>query len=145
MPFTPRDPNFEPRIRSSFARQRVMNTIGATMTTVEPGRIEITMPFRDDLTQQNGYMHAGIVATILDSACGYAALSLMPADVDALTVEYKINLLRPAVGEKLIARASVIKAGKTLTVSSGEVVARTGEKEAIVATMTGTIMTMVAK
>lgn len=143
MPFTPRDPNFEPRIRASFARQRVMNTIGATMTAVEPGRIEITMPFRDDLTQHNGYMHAGIVATILDSACGYAALSLMSADVDALTVEYKINLLRPAVGDVLIARASVVKAGKTLTVSSGEVIARSGEKEVVGATMTGTIMTMV--
>jgi uncharacterized protein (TIGR00369 family) len=120
-----------------------MSTIGATMTAVEPGRIEITMPFRDDLTQHNGYMHAGIVATILDSACGYAALSLMPADVDALTVEYKINLLRPAVGDVLIARALVVKAGKTLTVSSGEVIARSGEKESVVATMTGTIMTMV--
>jgi uncharacterized protein (TIGR00369 family) len=142
MPSTPRDPNFESRVRSSFARQTVMQTIGATLTAVEPGKIEISMPFSDNLTQQNGYLHAGVVATILDSACGYAAVSLMPADVDALTVEYKINLLRPAQGELFVARAHVIKAGRTLTFCQGEVVARTGDKERVVASMMGTIMTM---
>jgi len=136
----PNDPNFESRVRASFARQRIMETIGAELTLVEPGRVEIALPFQIDLTQQHGFIHAGIVATILDSACGYAAFSLMPADVAVLTVEYKINLLRPAQGDRLIARAHVVKAGKTLTVCAGDVIAQTGDEEAIVASMMGTLM-----
>src|SRR5262245_54194469 len=96
MESTSLDPILESRVRASFARQRVMKTIGAQMTHVEAGSVEITLPYRWELTQQNGFLHAGIVATILDSACGYAAFSLMPADKAVLTVEYKINLLRPA-------------------------------------------------
>ncbi|OAI47663.1 hypothetical protein AYO44_09195 [Planctomycetaceae bacterium SCGC AG-212-F19] len=131
---------FESRVRASFARQRVMETIGATLARVDPGAVEIALPYRVDLTQQHGFIHAGIVATILDSACGYAAFSLMPADVAVLTVEYKINLLRPAQGERLVARARVVRSGKTLTVCTGDVVAQTGGPENVVATMLATIM-----
>jgi uncharacterized protein (TIGR00369 family) len=140
MSFTPADPNFETRIRASFATQLVMRTIGATMVRVEPGAIEIAMPFRADLTQQDGFLHAGIVATILDSACGYAAFSLLPAEAAVLTVEFKINLLRPAAGERFVARARVLKPGKTLTVCTGEVVAVAGGTEKVVASMMNTIM-----
>src|SRR5687767_12584038 len=117
-----------------------METIGAALTRVEPGAVEITLPFRADLTQQHGFVHAGIVATILDSACGYAAFSLMPADAAVLTAEYKINLLRPAAGERFAARGRVLRAGKTLTVCAGEVFAVDGGTEKAVATMLGTIM-----
>jgi uncharacterized protein (TIGR00369 family) len=137
---TPADDDFEVRVRSSFARQRIMNTIGATLTRVEPGLVEITLPSRDDLTQQHGFLHAGIVATIMDSACGYAAFSLMPADAAVLTVEYKINLLRPATGDRVIARSRVAKAGKTLTVCTADAFARTSGSEKLVATMLATIM-----
>ena len=117
---------FEARVRASFARQRVMETLGAVMTRVEPGSVEIVLPYRADLTQQHGFIHAGIAATILDSACGYAAFSLMPADVAVLTVEYKINLLRPAKGERLIARGRVVRSGKTLTVCCGRCIRSRG-------------------
>ena len=103
MSFSPLDPQFEARVRASFARQRAMETIGATLGRVEPGVVEVALPYRADLTQQHGFLHAGIVATILDSACGYAAFSLMAPDVAVLTVEYKINLLRPAQGDRFIA------------------------------------------
>lgn len=131
---------FEPRVRASFARQRVMETIGAVLTRVEAGAVEVALPYRADLTQQHGFVHAGVVATILDSACGYAAFSLMPADVAVLTVEYKINLLRPAKGDRLVARARVVRAGKTLTVCTGDVVAQAGGQENVVATMLATVM-----
>ncbi|MBA4066917.1 MAG: thioesterase [Isosphaera sp.] len=137
---TAADDGFEPRVRASFARQRVMETIGAALTRVEAGAVEIALPYRADLTQQHGFVHAGIVATILDSACGYAAFSLMPADVAVLTVEYKINLLRPATGDHLVARARVVRSGKTLTVCAGDVVSQTGGAEAVVATMLATVM-----
>ena len=132
--------DFEPRVRASFARQRVMETLGAVLTRVDPGAVEITLPYRVDLTQQHGFIHAGIVATILDSACGYAAFSLMPADVAVLTVEYKINLLRPAKGDRLVARARVVRSGKTLTVCAGDVIAQADGQENAVATMLATIM-----
>ncbi len=100
----PSDPNFEARVRQSFARQKLMTTIGATMTEVSPGVVVIELPFRYDLTQQHGFMHAGVVTAIVDTACGYAALSLMSADEDVLSVEFKINLLAPARGELMMAR-----------------------------------------
>jgi uncharacterized protein (TIGR00369 family) len=134
------DDGFEPRVRASFARQRIMETIGAVLTRVDPGAVEIALPYRADLTQQHGFIHAGIVATILDSACGYAAFSLMPADVAVLTVEYKINLLRPAKGERLVARARVVRSGKTLTVCTGDVFAQADGQENAVATMLATVM-----
>lgn len=119
MSSSPLDPQFEARVRASFARQRAMDTIGATLARVEPGLVEVELPYRVDLTQQHGFMHAGIVATILDSACGYAAFSLMAADVAVLTIEYKINLLRPAQGDRFVARGLVVRAGQTITVCSG--------------------------
>ena len=142
MNFTPQDPQFESRVRASFARQRIMETIGAALTRVEPGAVEITLPNRSDLTQQHGFLHGGIIATILDSACGYAAFSLMSADVAVLTVEYKINFLRPAGGDGFVARARVLKPGQNLTVCAGDVFAQTGNTEKTVATMLATIMAL---
>jgi len=140
--FQPQDPHFESRVRASFARQTVMTTIGATLTKVLPGEVEIVLPFRSDLTQQDGYLHAGIVTTIVDSACGYAAFSLMSVDAAVLTVEYKVNFLAPAQGERLIARGRVTKAGRTLTVGSGDVFAVRGDQEHMVATMLATMMAL---
>jgi uncharacterized protein (TIGR00369 family) len=136
---SPKNPNFEALVRESFSRQRVMTTIGATLARVEPGSVEIVLPYRDDLTQQHGFLHAGIVATILDSACGYAAFSLMPAGKAVLTVEYKINLLRPAAGAHFAARAHVIRAGRQLTVCRGDVFAQSASQVKQVATMQATI------
>ena len=121
-PFEAQDPEFETRVRESFVRQKVMGLIGARLARVEPGRVEIELPFRDDLTQQHGFFHAGIVGTIADSAGGYAAYTLMPAGSSVLSVEYKINLLAPAEGERLRASGQVVRAGRTLTVCDLEVV-----------------------
>ncbi len=139
--FEPQDPNFEARVRASFARQQMMHTIGARLASVSPGVVEIELPFRDDLTQQHGFLHAGIVATIGDTTCGYAALSLAPLDAAVLTTEYKINLLSPATGARLIARGSVTKPGRTLAVCAGDVFALSnGNDKKLVATMLATIM-----
>lgn len=138
----PLDPQFEARVRASFARQQVMTLIGAEMTTVEPGAVEITLPTRDDLTQQHGYIHAGIVTTIVDSACGYAALTLAPAEADVLTIEYKVNFLAPANGERLIARGRVLRAGRTITACAGDVSALRDGREQPIATMLGTMRIM---
>jgi len=118
-----------------------MHVLGAELSRVAPGVVEITLPFRGDLTQQHGYLHAGVLATIADSACGYAAYSLMPAGAEVLSVEFKINMLRPAQGETFSARAEVIKAGRTLTVVRADVfgVAGNDDRE-LVATMQGTMM-----
>lgn len=130
------------KISQSFARQTVMQLIGAKLGTIEPGVVEIHLPFRDDLTQQHGYLHAGIVTTIADSACGYAAFSLMPEGSEVLSVEFKVNLLRPARGDHFTARAEVIKAGRTLTVVRGDVFAVNADQTVHVATMQGTMMTV---
>ncbi|MGB0386972.1 MAG: PaaI family thioesterase [Ardenticatenaceae bacterium] len=147
--FEPRNPNFETDVRASFAKQKVMTTIGASLTRVSPGEVEIELPFRDDLTQQHGFLHAGIVTTIVDNACGYAALSLMPADAEVLTIEYKVNFLSPAIGERMIARARVSKAGRTITVCAGDVFALDdGDNEGqekLVATMLATMMTIMKR
>ncbi len=121
--FTAKDPEFETRVRASFGRQAIMELIGARITRVEPGLVEIELPYRAELTQQHGFFHAGITSTIADSAGGYAAYSLMPADASVLTTEFKINLLAPADGELLRARGRVIKPGRTLTVCEVEVFA----------------------
>ena len=104
--FVPSDDRFEQRVRSSFARQTLMETIQARLVKVRPGEVEIEIPFRADLAQQNGFMHAGIITSIIDTACGYAALSLMPQGVDVLTVEYKVNFVSPAVGLRMIGRGT---------------------------------------
>jgi uncharacterized protein (TIGR00369 family) len=121
--FTPVDPDFAARVRASFARQRVMEFIGARMTTVEPGLVEIELPYRAELSQQHGFFHAGMTSTIADSAGGYAGFMLFPADSSVLTVEYKMNLLTPADGERLVATGRVIRSGRTLTSCELEVAA----------------------
>jgi uncharacterized protein (TIGR00369 family) len=135
------NPAFADEVRQSFAKQAIMGLIGGELIRVEPGVVEIKLAYRRDLTQQDGYVHAGIVTTIADSACGYAAYSLMPPQSDVLAVEFKVNLLRPAKGDTFVARAEVIKPGKTLTVVRADVVALSGEDERrLVATMLGTMM-----
>lgn len=139
------DPNFDNRVRTSFARQTIMKTIGARMTRVSPGEVVIELAFREDLTQQHGFVHAGIITAIVDSACGYAALSLMPPNSGVLTVEYKANFLSPAKGSTFIATGRVLKAGRTLTVCAGDVVAVDDGKEKHVATMLATMMRLEEK
>ena len=137
----PRNPSFAEEITQSFKKQTIMGLIGAELTRVEPGLVEITLPYRPDLTQQHGYLHAGIVTTIADSACGYAAYSLMPAESEVLSVEFKVNLLRPAQGETFLAVAEVVKAGKTLTVVRADVFGVDQEgQHALIATMLGTMI-----
>jgi uncharacterized protein (TIGR00369 family) len=138
--FQAKNPNFERHVRESFARQQLMHTLGATLTFVEPGQIEIELPYRADLTQQHGFIHAGVVASVLDTACGYAAFSLMPAGAAVLSIEFKVNLLTPARGERLIARAEVKRAGRTITVCTADAYAVEGESNKVVATMVATIM-----
>jgi len=141
-PFAPADRDFERRVRDSFARQTVMHTFGATLARVAPGEVDVELPFRADLTQQHGFLHAGIVATLLDSACGYAAYTLMPADAAVLSIEFKTNLLAPARGELFLARGRVIRAGRTVTVCAADGLMREGTAERHVATMMGTMMTV---
>jgi uncharacterized protein (TIGR00369 family) len=138
--FAPKDPDFEARVRASFARQVFMATCGARMVRVEPGEVELEVSFRDDLTQQHGYLHAGVVTAVADSACGYAALSLMPKGRAVLAVEFKANLLAPAKGERFRATGRVVRAGRTLTVCTAEVVA-VGE-ETLVAVMQATMIAL---
>lgn len=138
----PRDPGFEARVRDSFARQRAMDTLGARLVRVAPGEVEVDLPFREELTQQHGFLHAGIVTTVLDTACGYAAFTLMPADAAVLSIEFKTNLLAPARGELLRARARVVRAGRTITVCAGDGWMLDGGEERHVATMLATMMTV---
>lgn len=123
---TPRDPEYAQRVRVSFARQRFMATLGATLELVAPGEVSIAFTHRDELTQQHGFLHAGVMTSVLDSACGYAALSMMEPGAGVLSVELKVNMLAPAVGERFVATGRVVRAGRTLTVCTGEV---TGEQE----------------
>ena len=125
----------EKRVKESFARQTVMATIGASITRVEPGEVTIELPFRSDLAQQHGFIHGGVVTMIVDTACGYAALTRMSASAAVLTAEYKINFLSPAEGEKLIARGRVLKPGRALTVCYGDVHAVKDGQEKLVATL----------
>lgn len=137
---TLRDPNFEARVRASFAKQRLMRTIGAVLEKVAAGAVDIRLPFREDLTQQHGFLHAGTLAAIADSACGYAALSLMPVDAGVLSIEFKINMLAPAKGDAIVARGKVIRAGRTIMVCRADVYSITGSEEKLVAAMQGTMM-----
>jgi uncharacterized protein (TIGR00369 family) len=132
----PADPHFARRVRDSFGRQKAMALIGASLAAVEPGYVEVALPWRDDLTQQKGYIHGGIIGMIADTACGYCAFSLMPADCSLVTVEYKINILSPARGS-LVAKGQVVKPGRTLTVARAEVYSEDGKH---VATMQQTLM-----
>jgi uncharacterized protein (TIGR00369 family) len=134
----PTDPNYEARVRASFAKQQFMATLGASMTTVQPGEVSIELPFRPDLTQQHGFLHAGVVTSIIDSACGYAALTLMPPDRAVLSVEFKVNLIAPAQGATFQARGRVVRAGRTLTVCTGDL--RVVGSESVIAMMQATMM-----
>jgi uncharacterized protein (TIGR00369 family) len=135
------NPAFADEISESFSKQTIMGLISARLTRVEPGLIEITLPYRADLAQQHGYLHAGIVTTIADSACGYAAYSLMPANSEVLSVEFKVNLLRPAKGDSFVAVAEVVKSGRTLTVVRADVFGiDREERRELVATMLGTMI-----
>lgn len=128
------------RVGNSFSRQAFMSTLGADLAAVVEGGVEIRLPFSPNLTQQNGYLHAGVITAVLDSACGYAALSVAPEDREVLTVEFKVNLLAPAAGEVFAARAQVKKAGRTLTVCAADAFAISDGREKLVATMLATIM-----
>ena len=138
--FEPQDSNFEQRVRASFTRQTVMELIGGKLIRVLPGEVTIELPFREELTQQHGFLHGGVVTTIVDSACGYAALSLMPADSAVLTIEYKVNFMAPAAGEPIIAYGCVTKPGRTVTVCTGNVFAVNNGHEKLIATMLATMM-----
>ena len=140
--YEPKDLRFRERVTESFGRQRAMQTLGISITRLAPGEIELAMPYAPAFTQQHGFVHAGIVTTALDSACGYAAFSLMPADSEVLTVEFKTNLLAPAKGDRFMFRARVVKPGRTLTVCDASAFAIDAGTEKLVATMTGTLMAL---
>ena len=128
------------RVRASFAKQGLMTTLGATLESVSPGMVEILVSPNPAILQQHGFVHGGVVSAIADSAAGYAALSLMPANTGVLTTEFKINFLAPAAGERILARGRVVKAGRTLTLAQAEVFAKTREQEKLIALLTATLM-----
>ena len=140
--FMPKDPDDQRRVKETFNRQRVMQTLGVTLKEPEPGEIQFTMPANELYTQQHGFMHAGIITTALDSACGCAAFSLMPADAAIPTVEFKTNLVAPAKGESFVFHARVIKPGRTLTLCDAQAFAIDGGTKKLIATMSGTLMAL---
>lgn len=140
--FVPKDPDFAARVRASFKRQTAMATLGIEIASLEAGEIELRMPYVEAYTQQHGFTHAGIITTALDSACGYAAFSLMPADAAVLTVEFKTNLLAPARGEHFVFQARVVKPGRTITVCDAQAFAIEDGRRKLVATMSGTLMAL---
>jgi uncharacterized protein (TIGR00369 family) len=143
----PADAGYVQRLRESFKRQQAMHTLGAALDAVEPGRVVITMHHKTELTQQHGFVHAGIVSTALDSACGYAAFTLMPADAAVLTIEFKVNLLAPARGPWFRFEGQVTKAGRTISVVDGRAFqhAPGSDEQALIATMTATVMTVLGR
>ncbi|WP_298816898.1 PaaI family thioesterase [Chloroflexus sp.] len=142
--FHPQTPDWEQRVRSSFARQGLMRSLHAVIDHIRPGELSITMPADPAFSQQHGYVHGGAIASILDSACGYAALSLMPADREVLTVEFKINFLSPARGSRFIATGRVIRTGRAVTVCTGEAIALDGDRRATIALMQATMFAVPA-
>ena len=140
MTFDPQDPDFQSAVRESFDRLTLMRTIGAALERVAPGEVDVMLPFRNDLTQHHGFMAAAVLTAVVDVACGYAAMTLMPPGSSVLTIEYKANFLAPAWGEKLLARGRVIRPGRTVTVCAGDVVAVDGGRETLVATLLATMM-----
>lgn len=142
MNFQPRDPDYADRVRSSFAAQTFMELIGAGISHLAPGEIDLSCAKRDDLLQQHGLFHAGVTSSIADSAAGYAALTLFAPGHGVLTTEYKINLVAPGSGEQLIARGRVVKPGRTLTVCRSDVFALSGNDEVLIATGLFTMMQM---
>jgi len=140
MPFEPSDPAWETRVRTSFARQPMMATIGARLERVAPGEVDVRVPFREAISQHHGFVHAGALTTAVDTACGYAALSLMPPGAGVLTIEFKVSLMSPGRGEAILARGRVVKPGRNVTFCQGEVFAVEGGAERLVATMSATMM-----
>ena len=141
----PDDPDYEERVRSSFEKQGLMSTLGAALGTVSLGAVEVAIHPHAAISQQHGFVHAGAVAAIADSAAGYAALSLMPRGTGVLSTEFKINLLAPAKGDRIVARGRVVKAGRTLTVAQSEVFAESEGQEKLIALLTATLMTVEAR
>lgn len=141
----PSDPNWQTRLADSFDRQRIMAVMGITLAEAAPGRVVLGMPFHPDFTQQHGFLHAGAVTAATDSACGYAAFTLMPAGAEVLTVEFKVNLLSPARGERFRFEGAVIKPGRTLMVAEGRAFAVSGGAEKLIATMTATLMSLTGR
>jgi uncharacterized protein (TIGR00369 family) len=140
--FEPKNPDYRDIATDTFERQHAMRTLGISIARLEPGEVELAMPYSPELTQQNGYVHAGIITAGLDSACGIAAFTLMPEGSDILTVEFKTNLLAPARGQRFAFRATVVKPGRTLTVCEGRAYAEHDGNETLIATMTGTLMAL---
>lgn len=140
MPFTPRNESFASLVRENFGRQRMMQTLKASLRRVVPGEVDIEMPYATAFCQQNGFLHAGTVASIADSANGYAALTLSPPNMDVLAVEFKINLLAPAEAPHFVAEARVIRSGRTLTVCRAQVYGLDGARRTLVAEMLSTII-----
>ena len=143
--FEPRNPDYATAATATFDRQQAMRTLGISIARLAPGEVELSMPYSPAWTQQNGFVHAGIIAAALDTACGIAAFTLMPADCDILTVEFKTNLLAPARGERSAFRAPVVKPGRTLTVCEAKAFAQADGGENLIATMTGTLMAMMRR
>lgn len=143
--WVPKDSQYRQRVQDSFARQEVMRTLGASLERLEPGTADIGMDWASGLTQQHGFLHAGVVSTALDSACGYAAYSLMPADAAVLTIEFKINLLAPAKGQRFRMEGRVLKPGRTITVCEGRAYALQDQKETLIATMNCTLMVVTGR
>jgi uncharacterized protein (TIGR00369 family) len=140
--FEPKNPDFRKIATDTFERQRAMSTLGISIARMEPGEVDLAMAYSPDFTQQNGFVHAGIITAGLDNACGIAAFTLMPAGSDILTVEFKTNLLAPARGERFAFRATVVKPGRTLTFCEGRAYSEQDGVEILIATMTGTLMAL---
>ena len=142
LPFQPKNPDFRAVATDTFERQRAMRTLGISIARLEPGEVDLAMDYSSDFTQQNGFVHAGIITAGLDNACGIAAFTLMPDGSDILTVEFKTNLLAPARGERFAFRATVVKPGRTLTVCEARAYGCEDDVETLIATMTGTLMAL---
>ncbi len=140
--FTPCDPQYAERVQRDFDRQEVLRTMQISIERIEPGEVVLSMPFQSALTQQHGFLHAGVVATLIDTACGYAAFTLMPADAQVLSVEFKVNLMRPSRGDRFTAVGRVRKAGRTVSVVEGDLLAHDADQQKLVATMNGTMMSI---
>jgi uncharacterized protein (TIGR00369 family) len=140
--FEPKNPNYRDIATATFDRQHAMQSLGISIARLEPGEVDLSMPYSAQWSQQNGFVHAGIITAGLDSACGIAAFTLMPVETDILTVEFKTNLLAPAKGERFAFRAAVVKPGRTLTVCEGRAFAENDGVESLIATMTGTLMAL---
>lgn len=143
--FTPRATDYAQRVADSFARQAALQTMGARLISVEPGRVVVEMAHDDRFTQQHGFIHAGVTTTVLDTACGYAAFSLMPADAGVLTIELKTNLLAPAAGEQFVFEGRVVKPGRTVTFCEGEAFAISNGTRKRIATLSATMMTVLGR